>query len=75
MDHAYSTSRELLNHQGNVLSSQTLGFQSSSNIFEDIALSDVFLNDYYTQVLLLLMLPFKYLHYFQTSTHTHTNTS
>lgn len=61
MDHAYATSRELLNHRGNMLSRQTLGIQSSSDIFEDIALSDDFLNDYYTQVLLL---PLKYLYIF-----------
>lgn len=70
VDHACATSRELLNHRGNVLSRQTLGIQSSSNIFEDIALSDDFLCDYYTQV---LVLPLKYLYYFQTSTHTHTD--
>lgn len=54
VDGAYATTRELFN-QGNTLSRQTLGIQSSSDIFEDIALSDHFLSDYYTQVLLLLL--------------------
>lgn len=66
VDHAYATSRELLNHRGNVLSRKTLGIQSSSDIFEDIALSDVFLSNYYTQVLLLSL---KYVYFFQTNPH------
>lgn len=53
VDRAYATNREPFNW-GNTLSRQTLGIQSSSDIFEDIALSDHFLSDYYTQVLLLL---------------------
>lgn len=60
VDHA--NSKELLNHRGNMLTKQTLGIQSS-DIFEDIALSDDFLNGYYTQVVLLL--PLNNLHFFR----------
>lgn len=48
VDHTYT--KELLNHRENMLSKQTLGIQSSSNILDDIALTDDFLSDYYTQV-------------------------
>lgn len=53
VDNAYRFSRASFNH-GNgsdTFSRQTLGIQHMTAVYEDIALSDVFLNDYYSQVL------------------------
>lgn len=54
VDNAYKFSRESFNHGygSATFSRHTLGVQSTTALFDDIALSDAFLNDYYSQVLL-----------------------
>ena len=55
VDNAYRFSRESFNYGTGsaTLSRQILGVQNTTALFEDIALSDTFLNDYYSQVLVL----------------------
>lgn len=49
VDNAYGMQRESFK-QGNSLSRQTFAMQSSSDMFDEIALSNDFLDDYFTQV-------------------------
>lgn len=49
VDNAYGMQRELFK-RGNSLSRQTFAVQSSSDMFDEIALSNDFLDDYFTQV-------------------------
>lgn len=52
VDNAYTLSREpLKNGNGSMtFGRQKLGIQHAQDLYEDIALSDAFLNDYYSQV-------------------------
>lgn len=50
VDNTHWLSQKSLN-RGSTFSGQALGVQSQMMLYEDIALSDMFLNDYYTQVL------------------------
>lgn len=49
VDNAYGIQRESFK-QGNSLTRPTFVMQSSSDMFDEIALSNDFLNDYFTQV-------------------------
>lgn len=49
VDNAYGMQRESFK-QGNSLSRQTFAMQTSSDMFDEIALSNDFLDDYFTQV-------------------------